>query len=93
MIPRFLIVTALVAAIVLPITIAVLCGVGGLLDALGDGPGSLAIGRGALACGILWVLDLVCLVLMLALNVAQVGAPPGRDTTPESPVDPVNEEQ
>lgn len=93
MIPRFLIVTGLAAAIVLPITIAVLCGVGSLLGALGDGPGSQAIGSLALACGILWVLDLVCLVLMLAFNAARVGTPPGRDTTPEPLEDSASDDQ
>lgn len=92
MIPRFLIVTALAAAIVLPITIAVLCGVGSLLGALGDASGSQAIGGVALACGIIWVLDLICLVLMLALNALQVGVP-GRDTTPETLEDSASDEQ
>lgn len=80
MIPRFLLASALVAAIVLPITIAVLCGVSSLLGALGDEAGSWALGRGALGCGIVWGLDLVCLVLMLAINAILGGATLGGST-------------
>jgi len=81
-IPRFLIATALAAAILLPITIAVLCGVSSLLGALGDATGSLALARGALLGGILWGVDLVSLVLMLAVN-AMPEAPPSGKAMPE----------
>ena len=84
-IPRVLVATAILAAIVLPIAVAILCGVSSLLGALGDPAGSLGVARTALACGILWGVDLVCLVLMLGVN-ATVAAPQAHsDVEEESP--------
>jgi len=74
-IPRFLLVWALVAAILLPIVVVVLYGVGTLLGALGDTAGAWGVGRVALACGILWGVDLISLVIMLAIGVVTSGAP------------------
>jgi hypothetical protein len=48
--------------------VAILYGVSSLLGALGDASGSAGVARFALACGILWGVDLVCLVLMLGMN-------------------------
>ena len=90
-IPRVLITTAVLAAIVLPIAVAILCGVGSLLGALGDPAGSLGVSRMALACGILWVVDLICLVLMLGVNatvaVPQVGSDQEQDSPEQLPRD------
>ena len=85
MIPRILITTAVLAAIVLPIAVAILCGVGSLLGALGDPAGSLGVSRMALACGILWGVDLICLVLMLGVNATVALPHVGRDEEHASP--------
>jgi hypothetical protein len=63
-----LILALIVAAILLPITLCVVLGVASLLDAMGDSLGGLILRRIALAGGILWVIDGICLVLVLALG-------------------------
>lgn len=56
------------AALLLPITICVVLGVGALLAAMGDSLGGCVLSRIALGGGILWVIDLICLVLVLAIG-------------------------
>jgi type VI protein secretion system component VasK len=58
----------LVATILLPITICVILGVAALLNAMGDVAGGGVLQRVALACGIFWAIDLICLVLVLAIR-------------------------
>lgn len=57
-----------VLAVVLPIGLCVLVGTGGLLGALGDAAGATALARTTLVGGVLWVVDLICLVLVLAIR-------------------------
>jgi len=65
------------AAVMLPIAICVLVGLGRLLGSMGDASGSLVLDRIGLALGIAWVLDLVFLVLGLAiLRLLEGGDPP-----------------
>jgi hypothetical protein len=65
------------AAVMLPITICVLVGLGRLLGSMGDAAGSLVLDRIGLALGIAWVLDLVFLVLWLAIQrLLEPGDPP-----------------
>ena len=65
------------AAVMLPITICVLVGLGRLLGGMGDAAGSLVLERIGLALGIAWVLDLVFLVLWLAIQrLLECGGPP-----------------
>ena len=91
--PRLLLVSALVAAILLPITIAVLYGVGTLLQAMGDVSGAAGVGRVALACGILWGLDLISLIVMLATAAVTSGIPvPREDLRPPLEDSPSDEE-
>ncbi len=52
----------------MPIAIALIWGVSSLLGAMGDSSGASALKYVALALGILWAIDLVCLVLLQALN-------------------------
>ncbi|MCE5266409.1 MAG: hypothetical protein LLG00_00790 [Planctomycetaceae bacterium] len=56
------------AAVLLPITICVIVGVALLLQGMGDPWGAAVLLRIALAGGILWVVNLVCLVLTLAVG-------------------------
>jgi hypothetical protein len=67
-VPRRIIFPLLVAAIVMPITVCVVTGVAALLGAMGDESGAGALRWIALAGGILWVIDLVCLVVLLAIS-------------------------
>jgi hypothetical protein len=60
--------TLLAAAVVLPMAIALLAGVAGLLGAMGDTWGDAVVRSVALACGLAWILDLVCLVLAQTIN-------------------------
>ena len=57
-----------VTTILLPITICVVIGVGALLEGMGDVAGGTALHRIALGCGIVWVIDLICLLLVLAIG-------------------------
>jgi hypothetical protein len=71
------------AAVMLPITICVLVGLGRLLCSMGDATGSLVLDRIGLALAVAWVLDLVFLVLWLAIQrLLEPGGPP---ETPERP--------
>jgi hypothetical protein len=74
--PRRTIFRLLVAAVLLPITICVVAGVAALLGGMGDDAGAAALRWIALAGGILWVIDLVSLVLLLAISAAGGGPDP-----------------
>jgi hypothetical protein len=67
-IPHCIVLTLIATALLLPITICVVFGVAALLASMGDATGGAALYRIALGCGILWVIDLICLVLVLAIG-------------------------
>ena len=56
------------AALVLPVAIAMILGVGRLLGAMQDAVGATVLDRVALAIGILWAVDLVCLLVAQGVN-------------------------
>jgi len=56
------------AAVVLPVAVCVILAVSALLGAMNDVTGGRVLGYVAWACGLLWVIDLICLVVALALN-------------------------
>jgi hypothetical protein len=58
----------IVVTIFLPIILCVVLGVAALLGAMGDTTGGLVLHRIALAGGILWIIDLIGLVLVLAID-------------------------
>ncbi len=58
----------LVVALLLPVVICVVLGVGFLLQSLGDVAGSAVLGRIALALGIVWILDLIFLLVVQAVG-------------------------
>jgi NhaP-type Na+/H+ and K+/H+ antiporter len=67
----------LAAAVMLPIAVCVLVGLGRLLGGMGDAAGSLVLERIGLALGIAWILDLVFLLLWLAIQrLLESGDPP-----------------
>jgi hypothetical protein len=52
----------------LPVIVCIISAVAGLLLGMGDAPGGWTLYRIAGAAGIVWVIDLVCLVLALAIH-------------------------
>lgn len=62
-----IVLSLLIGAILLPITLCVVFGVGSLLAQMGDAAGATVLYRIALAGGILWAVDLVALLLALAV--------------------------
>ena len=68
MVFRRLLIGLLVAALVLPVAISVLVGVGRLLAAMNDAAGAQFVDRLALGGGVLWIVVLVCLLLVQVLH-------------------------
>jgi hypothetical protein len=64
---RRIILPLLLTAILLPIAVCVVIGVAALLGGMGDSVGEGALHWVALIGGILWIIDLICLVLLLAV--------------------------
>lgn len=67
-VPKTLFLLLLGVGLVSPIAICVLAGLAGLLEATGDAVGSLVVAWIARALAVVWVLDLICLVLALAVE-------------------------
>jgi len=61
--------TLLVLALALPVAQCVLIWVRGLLTSMGDSDGAAIIGHVGTACGVVWLISLVGLVITLALTV------------------------
>jgi len=61
--------TLLVLALALPVAQCVLIWVRGLLASMGDAEGAAIIGHVGTACGVVWLISLVGLVILLALTV------------------------
>jgi hypothetical protein len=76
---RFLLILVFVGVIA-PITVCVVLGVAALLTQMGDNAGGGVLYRIALGGGILWVVDLICLLLLLAIGA--VSGPNDSDQTP-----------
>jgi len=67
----------LVAALGLPIAMCVLYALARLLEAMKDEAGANALGGVNMALFALWVIDLVALVIVQAIN--SMGGPPGSE--------------
>jgi hypothetical protein len=63
----------LLLALALPVVMAVLVWVGGLLRAMGDPGGAAAVGYVGVACQAVWAISLVGLVIVLALTTVEEG--------------------
>lgn len=68
LIPSRIILVLVAASLLLPVTICVVFGVASLLGAMGDSLGGSVLQRIALGCGILWVINLITLVVLLAIG-------------------------
>ena len=81
MIPRRVLILLLSAALVLPVAICVVAGVGHLLVAMQDTAAGAVLGHIALALGVLWGIDLILLLVLLAVHtLADSDQPPTRDS-------------
>ncbi|MBN2579277.1 MAG: hypothetical protein JXB10_09825 [Pirellulales bacterium] len=67
-IPRSISFLLIAVAVLLPIGIIIVLGVGHLLSAMGDQAGGRVLDRLGLALGILWGFDLIVLVVALAVQ-------------------------
>jgi hypothetical protein len=67
-IPHRLVILMIVAAILLPVTISVVFGVASLLMKMGDSTGGGVLHRISLGFGILWAIDLICLILVQGIG-------------------------
>ncbi len=77
LVPQRLLLLLTALAVVLLISGFVTLGLGELLAALGDELGSRVVKSIALGCGVLCVVDLICLVLAQAVNsLAETDEPP-----------------
>ena len=72
---RRLILWLVAGLLVLPIVLSVLVALARLLGAMGDAAGSAVLDRIGLGVGIVWLVDFIALVLVLALE--RVGPPGG----------------
>lgn len=70
MIPRSFLIWLIVLALVLPVVLAVLFGTQSLLALMQDATGAAVLGRASLTVGILWVVDLICLVVSSGIEAA-----------------------
>jgi hypothetical protein len=76
-ISRRLVSVLLGIAAVLVVSLATLLVTGRILDKMGDAAGSAILDAVALGLGILWAIDVVCLILSLGLNAsAEDDGPP-----------------
>jgi hypothetical protein len=67
-IPRGIVLTLLVIAVLLPIAVCVILALSALLAAMGDAAGGRAMVYAAWGLGALWVTDLAGLVVLLAVR-------------------------
>ncbi len=86
MISRRVLVVLVSAALALPIVSLILSAVGQLLAAMQDPAGALVLRRLSLAAGVIWLLVLIALVIVEALD--RLGPPPGPPLPPpEEPLE------
>jgi hypothetical protein len=78
-VPQSILRYLVVAALLLPITICVILGIGRLLVVMSDEAGGAVLDRVALGCGILWILDLVFLSVAVGINSLKPPGGPGED--------------
>ena len=80
MISRAVLAILVTVACILPVAIVIVLGVSRLLAAMEDAAGANVLDRVALALGVLWAIDLVCLVVAQSVN--SLGPPPGPQARP-----------
>lgn len=66
--PQWAVMLLTAGALLMPIAVLVVLGTGELLAAMGDETGGTVFRRVALVGGVLWVIDLLGLLLVLAVN-------------------------
>lgn len=68
LVPHGIVLSLVAAALLLPIVICVVLGVAALLAEMGDSVGGVVLRWIALSGGIVWVIDLIGLVLLVAIG-------------------------
>jgi hypothetical protein len=76
MISRRALTNLITASCVLPVAIVILLAVARLLGAMEDDAARAVVDRIALAIGVIWTIDLVCLLIALGINA--LGPPSGQ---------------
>jgi hypothetical protein len=66
--PRRLLLLLIAGVVILPMAAWAIVAVAALLGAMGDDAGQILLNRLAWLCGALWVVDLVSLVVVQAIN-------------------------
>ncbi len=79
LIPRGFQLTLVAGALLLPICVCVILGISVMLGRMGDAAGEGVLSRIALGGGILWIIDLVSLLLILAVGSLLHGSDDGPD--------------
>ncbi|MBX3412214.1 MAG: hypothetical protein KF708_05800 [Pirellulales bacterium] len=82
MVSRRWLIQLVVAALLLPIVICVLAAVGRLLAGMGDATGGAVLDYLALGAGVLWLVDLIALVILLALEAVTRDEQPSDEELP-----------
>ena len=82
MISRSVLAILVTVACILPVAITIVLAVGRLLGAMQDGLGAITLDRVALALGILWGVDLVCLLVAQGIN--SLGPPSDPPSRPQA---------
>lgn len=86
---RRLLLRAVFLAVMLPVALAVVVGLGALLSAVGDRAGAVACGRVCLVVGAAWLMALAGTATVAGLLAVDgpppPGPPPGRDRTDPPP--------
>ncbi len=82
-VPRRTVILLLTGVLVLPIAAWAIVAVSALLAAMGDAEGALWLRRLAWVGGAVWAVDLVCLVVVQAINSLGDADPP--DEPPDNP--------
>ena len=76
MVTRRILAVLVAIAVVTPIALCVLLGLGQMLAAMGDSAGERFMTRTAHLVAVLWIVDAVCLLLALGLNALLPPKPP-----------------
>jgi hypothetical protein len=78
LVPPRIVAGLIVSGLLLPIALCVVMGVSALLSGMGDAAGGRALQYVAMAGGIVWIINLLCLLLVLAIGT--LGGPDDRGT-------------
>lgn len=82
-----------IAAVLLPVVLAIVIGLGGLLSSLGDDYGGAVCRRAALVVGALWIVSIVATALTSSILVLEASATDGNGAGDRQPAEPDSRER